>query len=66
MKFDLLNIGVAVFYLNRKLSVFSKGGNRKLLDELESKNLRFSTNMSGKSGGNQRRGPGYTGEKAPW
>ena len=47
MKFDLLsNIGVAVFYLNRKLSVFSKGGNRKLLDELKSKNLRFSTNMS--------------------
>ncbi|MBU9726231.1 sigma-54 interaction domain-containing protein [Diplocloster modestus] len=47
MKFDLLSkIGIAVFYLNRNLSVFSKGGNRKLLDELKSKNLRFSTNMS--------------------
>lgn len=46
-KFQLLSkMGIATFYLNSNLSVYAKGGNRDLLDELKQKNIKFSTCFS--------------------
>ncbi|BAK43876.1 sigma-54-dependent Fis family transcriptional regulator [Eggerthella sp. YY7918] len=38
--------GAALFYLNEELTVFSKGGDRTLLDELKARGLRLGTVLS--------------------